>query len=356
VASKRSRSQRIIIGMWMSLLVVCLSGGALVYACTVDRWSPAPWTVPVLMAAIVLVMTVVSVQTHRRLKFGEALLRELEEDCAQRLPEEARKLLYSPPRTFYFLDHNAVGELHAQIAGRLRLVESREVRKRAKQAEFGFAHGPVSAGGGVGSSAEHENRYASRPELASEFNEVLEHLIVHGQIRFGLDSPRPDGSGIEPQQYPRSVDSSPPKFIDALQAELSQENAPQSGEEAEVPRLLRSVMRAFRSYHLTSVTQELERAAEVPQYVFLSGRYAVHLAEDYIILTATYPFWGDLSAASMHPRFCMRVRRDAPSLTSAGRDAFSPDQGGNLTLRCIGKTLSWDGEAHTLWVSPIAIF
>jgi len=283
-------------------------------------------------------------------------LADLRERLSERLPAQARALLSSPPRTFYFLDHNAVGELHSQIAGKLRLVESREVRKRDKRAEFGFAQGPVSAGGGVGSSAEHENRYASRLELASEFNEVLEHLIVHGQIRFGLDSPQPDGSRIEPQQGPGSTDSSPPKLIDALRAELSQENAPQSGEETEIPRVLRSVMRAFRSYHLASVTTELERAAEVPQYVFLSGRYAVHLAEDYIVLTATYPFWGDLSAASGHPRFCMRVRRDAPSLTSAGRDAFSTDQGGNLTLRCIGKTLSWDGETHTLWVSPIAIF
>jgi hypothetical protein len=294
---------------------------------------------------------------------GDRALAELgdaQDRLRQRLPEEARELLDSRPRTFYFLDHDAVSGLYAQIRGKLQVVEVREIRKRDARVRAKLGGGAAGIGADLGSAAEQESRSAAVAALAPEFNEALEHMILNDQIRFGLDRPR----SFDPQAidaFVRKDQSEFPRLKEALhEAIASHADAVRGVTKQAYPdelergawALLSGLMAGYRFGWLSDL---LKQVAGNGEYVYISGEFRRHNVDDYVELSCVHPAASALPEA-VAPTFLIRVRRSAPGLTPTGVDAFAPGSATQVVLKCLGKAFAWDGETHTLRLSPIAIF
>jgi hypothetical protein len=344
-----------LIGVWVSLALFWAGVGVLLYG-YLARWRDGPpAAVTFSMMFVAVLLTAMSVATTRRLSRTAARMQDLEEAYTRRLPEEARNLLNLPPKTFYFLDTNAVEELGAQILGRLQPVELRETRRRGHR--FGASAGTpgaVAVSGEMQNGAEQETRSAARKVHADEFNRVLEDMILRDQIRFGLDQLRP--SEIPSPRRRTTVDSSASKaFAEAIASAIeAQARKPDGGlDKARVKEITTNLLDGFR---LANVTEGLREAAECAEYVFLAGQWTFRLRDDYVELTCLHVGCMDAREITIKPQFLMRLRHEVPPLTLAGDSVFTADCSGRANLRCLAKAVSWEPEQRTLYLTPIAIF
>jgi len=290
-----------------------------------------------------------------------AELGEAQDRLRQRLPEQARELLDSRPRTFYFLDHDAVSGLYAQIRGKLQVVEVREIRKRDARVRAKLGGGAAGIGADLHSAAERENHSAAVASLAPEFNEVLEHLIVHGQIEFGLDQIQacsPEETQIRGAELhaPSGVYTFPapdPDWLKSVCPEAVTENGTLN-----LSALPAETLRKILVLLLTEVglARALTRLRGATDYVFLNGEYGSEVEDDTIRLFCHHPQYSGEPDSERGIWFAMSLGCSSPALTAAGRNALRGPHTGRIRLRVLAKVVSWDEQERQLEVVPIAIF
>ncbi|MBA7486306.1 hypothetical protein ES707_21863 [subsurface metagenome] len=276
-------------------------------------------------------------ERYLRSSYARRLLEQRLLETGERArPEEdakkAKKELFinQGPRTFYFLDEEAVNELYPQIFKEVEPVETqteeRETKEGGIRAKLHFVEPMLGKTTGVTV----RRTYVKEQNLGAMFNQIESFLVENDQVLLGLeDFAEHEPSVEEFRSMCRQMDE---RFQFKVPAELQEQYIKQQQEALALQKV-----------------KELKQAHD---YILMRGVFSVGSTDNQWSLVYSHPLNNNL--ASIAKRVTIAATCPKERSSKAGAATFSNTATVNLTL--FGKVVFWTDDSWVLQINPLAIY
>lgn len=276
-------------------------------------------------------------ERYLRSPYGRRLLeRYLLETGERAHPEEdakkAKKQLFinQGPRTFYFLDEEAVNELYPQIFKEVEPVETQTEERETKEGGIRAKLHLVEPRFEKTTGVTVKRTYVKEQNLGTMFNQIESFLVENDQVLLGLEDFAEHTPSVEEfRTMCRQMDE---RFQFKVPAELQEQYIKQQQEALAIQKV-----------------KELEQAHD---YILMRGVFSVGSTDNQWSLVYSHPLNNNLSSITKRATIATTCLKERSSI--AGAATFSSTATVNLTL--FGKVVCWTDDSWVLQINPLAIY
>lgn len=251
-------------------------------------------------------------------------------------PEEdakkAKKELFinQGPRTFYFLDEEAVNELYPQIFKEVEPVETQTEERETKEGGIRAKLHLVEPRFEKTTGVTVKRTYVKEQNLGVMFNQIESFLAENDQVLLGLEDFAENEPSVEEfRTMCRQMDE---RFQFKVPAELQEQYIKQQQEALALQKV-----------------KELKQAHD---YILMRGVFSVGSTDNQWSLVYSHPLNNNLSSITKRVTIAATCPKERSS--KAGVATFSNTATVNLTL--FGKVVFWTDDSWVLQINPLAIY
>jgi len=276
----------------------------------------------------------------RRSSGGRAFLRGNSElyaklalvSTSREIALEAKKnlLLSEGPRTFYFIDEEAVNELYPQI---FRDADPVEMETKESETKTGGIKGKlhlVEPKMGRSTEVSVKKKYLVEQNLGAKYNQIERFLLENDQVSLGLEDF--DESELAVEDFRNMCRQMDERFQFKVPEDLQEQYIKQQEEALAVKKV-----------------EELEKAHD---YLLLRGAFSVSSSDDNWLMVYEHPL--NKNVHTLEKRAMISFICPKASSKLAGSATFSSSSRVNLTV--LGKVVCWQEVTWILSISPLAIY
>lgn len=274
---------------------------------------------------------------YPRSAYEQRLLKRYLLEAGERAhPEEdakkAKKEMFinQGPRTFYFLDEEAMNELYPQIFKEVEPVETQTEERETKEGGIHAKLHLVEPRFDKTIGVTVRRTYVKEQNLGAMFNQIESFLVENEQVLLALeDFAEHEPSVEEFRTMCRQMDE---RFQFKVPQELQEQYIKQQQEALAVNKV-----------------KELKQAHD---YILMRGVFSVSSIDNQWSLVYSHPLNNNLSSITKRVTIAATCPKEQSS--TAGTATFSNTATVNLTL--FGKVVCWNDDSWVLQINPLAIY